>query len=375
MKKLTTLLLLFFAFWSFGQSVENEEISIDQVQPDDVYRAGEEINVNATIQGDLVIAGGTLKVNDSIQGDFNGAGGELFIKGHIADDVRVAGGRIIIDSEIGDDLVVFGGEVDITQNARINGKLICYGGDVTMDGEVIEAMKVRGGEVFINGTVRGTSKLAGEEITIGTNAKFHKDVQYWQSDEELDFKNSLVNAKAEFNEELAEDQSQMSMTTFGTSSLKSWIFYVLSAFLGILVFHALFRHSFENAAEGLENNLLKSFGYGLIYLVGIPLLILIALLMLIGLKLGLFATAIFVFSLLFGHAIASILIAYYLSSRYNKAWEFWPITFVALAAVIVMRLLTIIPYAGILVSVVVLAITYGALTLQIFRAKKERLIA
>ncbi|MBT8188372.1 MAG: polymer-forming cytoskeletal protein [Croceitalea sp.] len=375
MKKLTTLLLLFFAFWSFGQSVENEEISIDQVQPDDVYRAGEEINVNATIQGDLVIAGGTLKVNDSIQGDFNGAGGELFIKGYIGDDVRVAGGRIIIDSEIGDDLVVFGGEVDITQNARINGKLICYGGDVTMDGEVIEAMKVRGGEVFINGTVRGTSKLAGEEITIGTNAKFHKDVQYWQSDEELDFKNSLVNAKAEFNEELAEDQSQMSMTTFGTSSLKSWIFYVLSAFLGILVFHALFRHSFENAAEGLENNLLKSFGYGLIYLVGIPLLILIALLMLIGLKLGLFATAVFVFSLLFGHAVASILIAYYLRSRYSKAWEFWPITFVALAAVIVLRLLTIIPYAGILVSVVVLAITYGALTLQIFRAKKERLIA
>ncbi len=371
MKKLITLILVLFSVHSFGQSEERKDILIDKVQPDDMYIAGEKITVNAAVKGDLVIAGGNLIVKDSIHGDLTGAGGDLSIEGHIADDVRVAGGKITIDSEIGDDLVIFGGEVIITENARINGKLVCFAGDVTINGEVIEILDVRGGDVSINGTIRGTSKVVGEDITIGSNAKFHKDVEYWYSDGEIDFKNSLVNAKAQFNEDLAKEKSQTSLTTFGTNSLKLWVFYILSAFLVILVLHALFRNAFSSAVEGLENNVLKSFGFGLIYLIGIPLLIILALLMIIGIPLGLFATVIFIFSLLFGHLIAALLLVYYFKFKKEKDWGFWSITFLALLCAIILRVLTIIPFAGILLSVIILSITYGALTLKVLRSKKE----
>lgn len=371
MKNLTTLIIVLFSVLSFGQSKTGKEIVIDNVQPDDVYLAGEEIKVNAAVKGDLVIAGGTLMVNDSIHGDLTGAGGDLSIEGHIADDVRVAGGKITIDSEIGDDLVVFGGEVVITENARINGKLICFAGDVTINGEVIEKLDVRGGEVSINGTIRGPSKVMGEDITIGSNAKFYKDIEYWNSDGNLDFKNSLVNAKAQFNEDLGKGKSQLSLRTFGTKSLKLWLYYVLSAFLVILVLHALFRNAFSSAIEVIENNWLKSFGFGLIYLIGIPLLIILALLMIIGIPLGLFATVVFLFSLLFGHLVAALLVAYYLRNRNEKDWGFWSITFLALLCAIILRILTMIPFAGILISVVILSITYGALTLKVLHSKKQ----
>ncbi|MEN8790308.1 MAG: hypothetical protein ABF295_12390, partial [Flavobacteriaceae bacterium] len=296
------LALLFFALFSFsvlsfGQSEDRKEILIDKVQTDDKYIAGEKIIVNAAIKGDLVIAGGSLMVKDSIHGDLSAAGGEISLEGHIADDVRVAGGRITIDSEIEDDLVVFGGEVVISENAKIKGKLVCFGGDITINGEVIEQLSVRGGDVSINGTIRGASKLVGEDIIIGSNAKFYKDIEYWTDDGEIDFKNSLVNAKSQFNEDLSGERSQLSLTTFGTRSLKLWVFYILSAFLVILVLHALFRNAFSNAVEDLESNLLKSFGFGLIYLIGIPVLILVAFLMIIGIPLGLFATVVFIFSL------------------------------------------------------------------------------
>lgn len=370
MKNLAMLLLGLCSILSFGQSEKSKEIVIDKVQTDDTYRAGETIKVNAVVQGDLVIAGGNLIVKDSIHGDLTGAGGELSIEGPIGDDVRVAGGKITIDSDIGDDVIVFGGEVIITENARINGKLICFAGDVTVNGEVIEALDIRGGNVSVNGTIRGASKLMGEDISIGSNAKFYKDVEYWNSDEALDFKNSLVNAKAEYNEDLAEEKSQLSLTTFGTASITLWAYYILSAFLVILVLHALFRNAFISAVEGLENNLLKSFGFGLIYLFGIPLLILIAFLILIGIPLGLFATVVFLFSLLFGHLVAALLVAYYLKNRKEKNWGFWRVTFLAVFIAVILRLLTIIPFAGILISVVILAISYGALTLKVIRAKK-----
>ncbi len=374
MKTITCLLISLFSVISFGQTINEGEILIDEAQPDDTYRAGETITVDAVVQGDLVIAGGNLGVNDSIYGDLIAAGGELFINGYVEDDVRVAGGRITIDSNIGDDLVIFAGEVILTQNAMINGKLVCYGGDVTVNGEVVEGLKIGGGNISINGTIRGSSKIAGEDLTIGSNAKFHKDVEYWHSDGEINFNNALVDAKAQFNEDL-EEESQLSLSALGITSVKKWLIYISSAFLAILLFHALFRNAFSSAAEGLKGRFLKSFGFGLIYLIGIPVAILIAFLITIGIKLGLFAAAVFVFSLVFGQIIAAILIAHYLRNSKDKDWGFWPVTFLALGCAILLRLLTMIPYVGIVVAIIILSVTYGALTLQVFSAKKQRAIS
>lgn len=371
MRIITFLLIALWSMISFGQEENEGNIIINTTQNDDTYRAGGSIKVNAVVQGDLVIAGGSLIVNDSINGDLTAAGGELFINGYIADDVRIAVGRVTIDSEIGDDLVVFGGEVVLTKNAVIHGNLICYAGNIEMNGEVIGKLDVKGGDVLINGTVKEPSKIIGEDITIGSDAKFYKNVEYWNSEGELDFKNSLVNTEAQFNEDLSEEESDLSLTTFGTTSLLLWVFYILSAFLVILVFHALFRNTFSNAVEGLEHNWLKSFGFGLIYLIGIPVLIIIALLMIIGIPLGLFAMFIFIFSLLFGHLIAALLVVYYFRYKKEKDWGFWSITFLALLCAVILRLLTIIPYAGILISVVILSITYGALTLKVLHSKKK----
>lgn len=371
MKTITILLIALCSMVSFGQTENEGDILINKTQQDDTYRAGETIIINAVVQGDLVIAGGTLIVNDSINGDLTAAGGELFLNSYIADDVRIAVGRTTIDSEVGDDLVVFGGEVILTENAIIHGNLIGFAGNIEINGKVLGKLDIKGADVLIDGTIREASKIVGEDITIGANAKFYKDVEYWHSDGEIDFNNSLVNAEAQFNKDLSEEKSQLSLTSFGTRSFKLWVYYILSAFLVILVLHALFRNAFSTAIEGIENNWLKSFGFGLVYLIGIPLLIILALLMIIGIPLGLFATIIFIFSLLFGHLIAALLVVYYLKHKKEKDWGFWKITLLALLCAIILRLLTIIPFAGIVLSVVILSITYGALTLKVLRSKKN----
>ena len=355
--------------FSFGQTETTGDILINTTQTDDTYRAGESIKVNSVVQGDLVIAGGNLTINDSIQGDLIAAGGELFLNGYVADDARLAVGRVIIDSKIKDDLIVFGGEVIFTENAKINGNLKCFGGKVQINGDVYGEAEIKGTDVSINGTFNENSKIIGEDFTIGPNAKFHSKVEYGNGDGEIDFKESLVNTEAKFNETLREEKSDLSATTFGTKSPSLWVFYILSAFVVILVLHSLFRNTFSEAVEGLENNWLKSFGFGLIYLFGIPLLIILAFLMIIGIPIGLFATGVFLFSLLFGHLIAALLLVYYYKNKKAKNWNFWGITLLALCVAIVLRLFTMIPYVGILFSVVILSITYGALTLKVINFK------
>ena len=371
MKTLTFLFIVLCSLGSFSQAEKEGEILINKTQQDDTYSAGETINVNAVVHGDLVIAGGKLIVNDSVYGDLTAAGGELFLNSYVADDVRIAVGRATIDSEVGDDLIVFGGEVILTENAIIQGNLTCYAGNIEINGIVHGKLDIKGSDVLINGTIKETSKIIGEDFTIGPNAKFHKGVEYWNSDGEIDFNTSLVNSEAQFNEDLSDEESDLSLTTLGTTSLSSWIYYILSAFLMILVLHGLFRNTFSTAVEGIEKNWLKSFGFGLLYLLGIPILIILALLMIVGIPLGLFATVIFIFSLLFGNQIAALLLVYYYKHTKEKNWGFWSVTFLALLCAIVLRLLTTIPYAGILLSVVILSITYGALTLKVIESKKQ----
>ncbi|MFC4634617.1 hypothetical protein ACFO3O_11900 [Dokdonia ponticola] len=369
MKTIPLLFMGLFSIVAFGQFESGEDLLISDQQKDDIYLAGETIEINAVVRGDVVAAGGNISVNDSIYGDLTAAGGELFINQYIADDVRVSGGSITINSEIGDDLVVFGGEVILTKNAKVSGNLLCYAGDVKMNGEVVGMMKTTGADVTVNGTIQGTSKIIGEDIEIGDNARFLSDVEYWSSDGEIDFKESLVNANAQFNEDLREDRPEFSWVSFGIASLALWGFYMLSAFLVILVLHALFRKAFSKSVQTLQQHTIKSFGYGLIYLIGVPLLIAIAFMMIVGIPLGLFITTIFIFSLLFGHLIAALLLAYYVTQKNKKNWGFWSITFLALLLAIVLRVLTIIPFLGIILSVVILSFTYGALTL---RALKNR---
>ena len=371
MNTIAILLISLCSIVSFGQTGNEGDILINKVQMDDTYRAGETITINAVVQGDLVIAGGNLIVNDSIKGDLTAAGGELFLNSYIADDVRIAVGRVTIDSEIGDDLVVFGGEVILTENAIIQGNITCFAGNIEINGEVIGGLDVKGGNVLIDGKIREASKIIGAEITVGSNAKFYKEVEYWHSDGEIDFKDSLVNTKAQLNEDLGKEKSGLSLTTFGTTSFLLWAVYILSSFLAILFLHALFRNAFSSAAKGLENNWLKSFGFGLLYLIGIPLVVIFNLLIAIGIPLGLFISTIFIFSILFGHYIAALMLVYYYKNKKEKPWGFWSVTLLALLCAIALRLLTIIPIAGIVLSVVILAITYGALTLKVIYSKKQ----
>ena len=371
MKTLIFLLGILFSIVSIGQQENESDVLISKAQDDDVYRAGKTVKVNALVEGDLVVAGGKLTVNDSINGDLSAAGGELFLNGYIADDVRMAVGRAIIDSEIGDDLVVFAGEIVLTESAKIHGNLTCFAGKIEMDGEVAGELNVKGAEVLVNGTVKETSKISGESIYLGPNAKFYGEVEYWNDDGELDFNDALVNTKAYFNEDLVGEQSELSLITLGIASLALWVFYVFSAFLVILVLHALFKSAFSKAVEDLEQDWLKSFAYGLVYLVGIPMLILLAFLLIIGIPLGLFATGVFMLSLLLGHLVAALLLAYFYKKQRRKEWGFWRVTFLALLFAVVLRLLTIIPFLGILISVITLSITYGALTLKVIHPNKK----
>ena len=384
MKTLLLCLGLLLPVLSMAQHKTGKEITVLEAQKDDIYLAGETININVPVEGDVVVAGGNITIRDSVHQDLIIAGGEITVNGYVVDDIRAAGGKFTIDSEVGDDLVVAGGEVFLTKNAIIHGNLInfsgkinmngevkgmvkSYAGDLVINGKVAQGTKLHGEDVLINGEIRGESEIVAETIVIGEGAKFYGDVTYWSEDGEVDFKNSIVNGEASYSEGLKEDRNGFSMEGFGIAAIGLWIFYLFSAFLVLLLLNLAFGNLFSKAVVNFDKAILKSFGYGLIYLFGVPLLIVITFVIIIGIPIGLFLSGFYLFSILFGHLVSALLISHYLHNRSNTSWNFWTVVFLALGIAAVIRLLTLIPVLGIVISVLVIALGYGILALTLLQ--------
>lgn len=384
MKTLLTLGLFLASLMAYSQFEANEKISILEPKQDDVYLAGENINVNAKVDGDLVVAGGNIIVTDTITQDLLAAAGEIKISGYIKDDIRTIGGTVIIDENVGDDVIIFGGEIYITKDAIIQGNLVCFSGDIKLDGIVKGMVKIyagdivnngiieKGAEIYtgkltMNGEISGKVKLVAENIEIGDNAKFFDDVEYFTESRKVDFKNSMVTKQAIFNPDLVKKDKDFPWEFLGIAAISLWVFYILSAFLIILSINALFKNFFLKVVTFLDNNVLKSLGNGLIYVFGFPILIIFTFIILIGIPIGLFLMPLYIFSMVIGHLVFALLITHYMNKRNAYNWGFWKICFLALGIAIAIRLVSLIPFIGFIISIGVIAITYGLISLGLIK--------
>ncbi len=152
-----------------------------------------------------------------------------------------------------------------------------------------------------------------------------------------------------------------------------WGIQLLSHFLTLLIVNVLFGRFFAKAIVQVESTPLKIFGRGLIYLFGVPFLVIYSIGTLLGLPFGLLLLFVYVLSLWLGDCIAALLLCYFLNSGNERSWNFWTLVLLSLGMVVVLELLLFFPVLGIPLYMVILAYTFGTLGEMILEASKFRL--
>ncbi len=388
---ITMLMLLFLNETAlFATSFQGKEnITISTEVKEDLYLAGGNVLIDAPIRGDLICAAGDVTIQDTITEDVMLVGGTLKVMGYIGDDLRVAGGTITITNVINGDLIIAGGEVTVSKNAVINGNLQMVGGKLTMNGTVRGIANLRGGEIFwngiaenklsakggklsFNGTVQGKSQLAAQTIELGSEAKFYSDVDYWNSEGELDFGNALLSgATSTYNPELNVSDSDINWRYLGVGLVAFWIYRLLAAALILILLIWMFHHFFSRISEETTQNFANHLGYGFLYLIGLPVLIIIAFVTVIGIPVGMMMMTMYGLTIALGHILASLLIAYGLNAYYEKNWNRRNLFFVALGSYLALKFITIIPFLGFVVSLIIVTTAFGTI-LYIWWKNRQR---
>lgn len=390
MKKtfLLTVVLGCFIAASAQHIVYGNNVTISKPVYEDVYIAGGTVNINAAVHGDLVIAGGTININDTVTNDILLIGGEVTFNGFAGDDLRCAGGNLRISKNVAGDVVITGGTVIIDKAVSIGG-LLASGGKMTVDGIVngmvkgafgelylngtlLKDVDCRGGKITVNGTVNGKSTLAAPTITIGNDAVFTNDVRYWNKQGSIDFKQSLKNSKATYDPSLRIRTGEWYY--LGAATILALLWWLSMALLMIVIVQYLFSAPMKKAADTFFNNTLKSLGIGFLYFIAVPVLAIIAFVTVVGLPVGFLLIVGYFILLLLASVITSVMLANWMNNRNNYNWNFWRMVFAAWGILILLKLVTLVPFAGWLIMLFLVCATFGSILLNISWRKKATII-
>ncbi len=389
-KQLIFTLSICLSFMALAQKVEyGESVTISQTVNENLYIGAGTVTINAPVRGDLVVSGGTITINDTIQKDLFVAGGTVVLNSYIGGDLRCVGGTITVKKEVNGDIVSAGGNLVIDKNVTVAGSLLITGGNIDMNGTIKGFMKSssgklqfngivekdfdnQGGKINFQGRVLGNTKLSAPDISIGDNAVFMKDVRYWNTTGNLDFKQSLKNGStATFDPTLKIETPKWYFA--GGATFLTFLWYIGSAFITILLLQYLFTKTMFRAANTAFSETIKSLGYGFLYLLGIPVLMILAFITIIGLPIGFLLMSGYVLSIIIATSITAVVAANWLNERYNKKWTYWQMCFAALGIFVGLKILSFIFVLGWFIMLVATLIAFGSILMNINWRKKENI--
>jgi hypothetical protein len=317
------------------------------------------------------------------------AGGNVTINGYVVDDIRCTGGQLHVLKNIGGDLVIAGGTVEIANNVVIGGGLITGGGELKVDGTINgdvrcaagnlifngtanKAFDCRSESLVMNGTVMGPSVLVAREMRIGPEASFHNNVRYWNKEGKLDVGSKLKGGTAVYDASLK--MKPNAWYYLGHATLLGLLWYLSTVFLFLMLIQYLFRNTFQKAGNSLDQSLLQSLGYGLMFFVGVPLVVALLLITIIGIPIGIIVMLSYITLVLLATVITSLVMANWYNHRFDRRWTYWQIVGAALAMFVLFKLVSLTPFLGWLIMIVIACIAFGAI-LRNTNWKKERPIA
>ncbi len=280
-----------------------ENISISEPIYGDTYILAGNGSVDAEIFGDLYIVGGNIEVNGDIEEDLVVAGGKVVVFGDVGGDLRLVGGQVAVYGNVGEDVVGVGGQLDISSDTTVGGNVIVGAGLLTVDGTIENSLRGAVGAIFLNGQVAGNVTLSVEDsFMIADDAVIGGNLHY-SALLETKVPEGVVGGEITFNkfqrEALFEDLTFL--------LLMQKLVSFLAMLLLLLIFVILSPNTLTSSAVATRKNILRSFGVGLLTVIGILVGSIILMMTVVGISFAMMA-------------LAGALILFYLARVFAAAW-------------------------------------------------------
>lgn len=339
---------------------------------DDLLVAAQTLTIAGDVDGDVFALASTIIVSGTIRGDLIALAQQLTVDGTVRGDVRAAAQQIALNGTVGGSGTVAGQQVIVGRQGAVGGGLLGAGRELNMVGRVGRGMLVAADALYLGGTIGGDVEAQVERLSVDPTARVGGQLRYTSANPAT-VPTGVAARGVEYSPVQRREERAAETDPWG-GLLGFWnVIWLAGTLLAGLLLVRFLPGFAEGAVAQLWRRPLASFGLGLALLLLGPLAILLLAVTLIGLPLALLAlagylVALYVGQLVLGLAVGSALLA---PLRWRRAATVGPwLGVLVVVGLLVLYVLTHLPWIGGVATVVALCLGSGALLLQVGAARR-----
>lgn len=365
MKYLALLLVatLFIPGAAYASTVRvDRSLVLSEQVPGNAYLVGTDVNVVTPLPADVLATGATLSVSAPVAGDAMLAGGSVRIWQPVAGDVRLAGGRVTIEAPIGGDILAAGGTVEVSGTAS---STRIAGGTVRMIGGSKGPVVIYGADVYLAGDFAGdVTVVASDSITIAEGAHVRGIFKYNAPQQVEVPASALMDGGVVYTGQSSylpttEEARNFAIAGATVFFIVQLISVIVAAGLIAGLLPKLTNAMTDRVLTGSLRRFILSALLGFAVAVAAPVFILLLAISFVGMAVALLLALLYFLVLCLGYIYAGIIVGAWLARLTFKqsivSWRF------AVLGMAVLYIVSIIPFVGPLIVIVLSAVGMGAL--------------
>ena len=352
-------------------------IPADEVVNDDLYLFGSGITIDGTVNGDVIAFGDRIAVNGPINGNFNGGANYITIKGKVQDSVRAAASAIDVNGHIGGDLVAVASQVYITPGGSVGRDLLAAVGTMRVDGPVGKDIRGSAGDLIINSSVGGNVDIECRDVKLEPAASIAGYLTYRSEHEAEQAAGAMVKGQTTH---VSPPPPQTSgdatgrMVGWALSAIVIFavillvlvaIFKYIAALLTGIIFILIARKYISGLVETLKSKPWHSLGYGALFLFLVPIAVVIAFILVIGIPLGLAGLALYILAVYLGRIFTGLFIGKWMLRQSADTTAPGPLIGALALGLLVVNIVSVIPFIGSLCDLAAILFGLGAILIFI----------
>lgn len=307
-----------------------------------------EVAEGETVDGDFNAVGGTVLVAGTVTGDVEATGGTVIVArtGVVEGSVSAIGGAVVLEGRVGGDVDVSAGSVLVREGATVGGDLTAVGGSVQFDGDVA-----------------GTANLAGESVQVGPAAVVGGDVVYEAESFAIAPSAAVAGTVSVGDVVPRETETAPPALPRGVGAVYGLLANLL---LGVALLLVVPRFSASVATAG-TTRALRSGGYGLLALVGVPLLLVLVAVTIVGIPLSLAGAVTFAALLWVAFVYGALVAGTWAVGELGRESRWLAL----LVGVVFVAVVDVVPFVGGVVQFGLLVLGLGAFVLAAQRLRRD----
>lgn len=327
------------------------------------FAAGDQVIIEGTVNGDAYVAGGIVEVNGTINGDLLVAGGQVTVSGKVSDDIRAGGGSLRFDGKVGKNITAAGGSITFGKAAETGGNILAAGGSIQLGGKIEGSARIAAGDFSVSGNVGKDVDFVGENFSVLEGARINGNLNVRMEDTSLaEVAAGTVRGSVNFAE--AEWRPHRKILGFQPAHFWFKIFWALSLLATGLVCVLVFPKQFSGVGTNIFYSPGKSFVWGVVTLIGLPVVAILLCLTVIGIPLALFTGVAFLWLAYLSQLGFGVVLGQSAFGGFHldqSGW--WGLFWKFAVGLLIVQILTFVPYLRTLVIVAGLLFGVGAIVM------------